>query len=103
MKLTKLLIPTLLLSVPFALAQQVTPPPSTETPDSELVGNPAEPGIPEDVPLEAQYNCSVLFDNTVSSIPFGMTERLSLPSTPRSLIERLYNGIVRTFNRESFL
>jgi type II secretory pathway component GspD/PulD (secretin) len=68
MKLTKLLIPTLLLSAPFALAQQVTPPPSADLPDSEVVGSPAEPGLPDDALSDPLQNPD---SEMISTIPVG--------------------------------
>ena len=52
MKLKTLLFPTLLLSVPLALAQQVTPP-SADLSDPEVVENPAQPGPPDEVLADA--------------------------------------------------
>jgi putative peptide zinc metalloprotease protein len=57
----------------------------------------------KDAPLEAQYHCSVYLDNAEEGIPLGMTGRLGVFASPKSLIARLFNNLVRTFNRESFL
>lgn len=57
----------------------------------------------KDVPLEAQYDCSVAFDNHNNMIPLGMTGRLVVPSPPKSLAAMMMDSLVRTFNRESLL
>ncbi len=54
-----------------------------------------------DVPLEAQYDCSVGFPNANLRIPLGMTGRLVTASPPRSLVTMVLDGMARTFNRES--
>jgi len=55
----------------------------------------------KDVPLEAQYICSVSFPNGNLRIPLGMTGRLVVASPPRSIATMVIDGMARTFNRES--
>ena len=57
----------------------------------------------KDVPLEAQYDCSVLFKNANPHIPLGMTGRAAIRSVPKSIASRVVDTIVRVFNRESLL
>ena len=58
----------------------------------------------KDAPLEAQYYCSVnLTNQKPDSLPLGLSGRLAVPSPPRSLLVRLLEGVIRTFNKESFL
>jgi putative peptide zinc metalloprotease protein len=57
----------------------------------------------KDSPLEAQYDCSVNLVNDNRDILLGMTGRLAVSSPPRSVAARVYENIVRTFNRESLL
>ncbi|MFH1116885.1 MAG: efflux RND transporter periplasmic adaptor subunit [Pseudomonadota bacterium] len=56
-----------------------------------------------DVPLEAQYVCSVKFRNAEGAVPLGMTGRLAVPSRPQSMFSRFLDGLFRTFNRESLV
>lgn len=55
-----------------------------------------------DVPLEAQYVFSSRFRN-VDGLPLGLTGKCVVASPPRSILSRLVNAAVRTFNRESIL
>ncbi len=58
----------------------------------------------KDAPLEAQYCCSVNFDNHEADVlPLGMSGRLAVASPPRSLVMRFIDNTIRTFNRESLL
>jgi putative peptide zinc metalloprotease protein len=57
----------------------------------------------QDVPLEAQYDCSVKFPNQSLMIPLGMTGRLVVFSPPQSILAMVIDSLVRTFNRESLL
>jgi putative peptide zinc metalloprotease protein len=57
----------------------------------------------QDAPLEAQYDCSIIYDNLNDPIPLGMTGRLVVSSPPRSILARLVDNAAKTFNRESFL
>lgn len=59
--------------------------------------------VRKDVPLEAQFYCSVKFDNGKAGVPLGMTGRVSVPALPQSLAARLYHRMVRTFRKEAFL
>ena len=56
-----------------------------------------------DVPLKAQYDCSVLFTNTDPPIPLGMTGRAAVRSVPKSIASRVVDTLVQVFNRESLL
>ena len=55
-----------------------------------------------DVPLEAQYVCSSAFSNS-EDLPLGITGKCVVASPPRSILSRVLNAAVRTFNRESIL
>jgi putative peptide zinc metalloprotease protein len=53
-----------------------------------------------DVPLVAQYKCSVFFVNAGHQVPLGMTGRVVVSSPPKSIASRFLDRIVRTFSRE---
>lgn len=56
----------------------------------------------QDSPLEAQYDCLVRFSNR-GALPLGITGRLAVTSPPQSIVSRLIDNVVRTFNRESLM
>jgi len=56
-----------------------------------------------DVPLEAQYLCTVKLMNPDRVVPMGLTGRLVVPSPPKSIISRFLDELFRTFNRESLV
>ncbi|MFH0825730.1 MAG: site-2 protease family protein [Pseudomonadota bacterium] len=56
-----------------------------------------------DAPLEAQYMCSVKVNNTDGSLRLGMTGRLTVPSPPQSILSRVWDGLFRTFAKESLI
>jgi putative peptide zinc metalloprotease protein len=78
----------------------------SESPFSSRVGGELATEVKDreqkDVPLEAQYICSVGFPNSTLRIPLGMTGRLVVASPPRSIASLVIDGMTRTFNRESF-
>jgi multidrug resistance efflux pump len=55
----------------------------------------------QDVPIEDFYDCAMSVDNEDGSVLLGMTGRMAVLLPPRSLITRVVNRILRTFNRES--
>lgn len=57
----------------------------------------------KDVPLQAQYDCSVEFQNKDLKVPLGMTGRLVVGSRPKSVAAMVIDSLARTFNRESLL
>jgi putative peptide zinc metalloprotease protein len=57
----------------------------------------------KDAPLEAHYAGKIYHDNSGTRIPLGITGRLVVAAPPKSLIARLYDGILRTINRETLL
>ena len=61
-----------------------------------------EPKGPEssEVPLEDFYRCSVKPIDRAEALPLGMSGKLIVDSPPRSLLTRLANRLVQTFNRE---
>jgi len=59
-------------------------------------------GDTADKPIEAQYICSSHFSND-ESLPLGLTGKCAIASPPRSILSRLLNLAIRTFNRESLL
>jgi putative peptide zinc metalloprotease protein len=54
-----------------------------------------------DAPLEAQFDCSVLVTDTDKDIPLGMTGRMAVSLHPGSIASRIFEQLLRTFNRES--
>ncbi len=57
----------------------------------------------KDAPLEAHYAGKIYHDNKDTEIPLGFTGRLVIAVPPKSLITRIYDGVIRTINRESLL
>ena len=58
----------------------------------------------KDAPLEAQYCCTVKLTNAEADVlPLGMSGRMAVQSPPRSLLVRLLDNVIQTFNRESLL
>jgi len=57
----------------------------------------------KDVPLEAQYMCSVRFPERGLAVPLGMTGRFAVPLPPRSILSRFVDKIYQTFSRESMV
>lgn len=57
----------------------------------------------QDVPLEAQYVCTMELEETDRFARLGMTGRMVVPSPPRSVFSRFLDGLFRTFNRESLV
>ncbi len=55
-----------------------------------------------DAPLRAYYACSVRVCDG-ETIPSGLTGTMMIPSPPKSLIARMVNQLMETFNRESLL
>jgi hypothetical protein len=56
-----------------------------------------------DVPLDAQYKCSVYFPNPDRLVPLGMTGRFVVASPPRSIFSRFVDKVFRTFSIESMV
>ncbi|MEW6349000.1 MAG: efflux RND transporter periplasmic adaptor subunit [Thermodesulfobacteriota bacterium] len=56
-----------------------------------------------DVPLEAQYDCSVVLDRGAREILLGMTGKLIVGSPRRSIARRVFDRLMQTLNRESLL
>jgi len=56
-----------------------------------------------DAPLEAQFDCAVNIADRKDALLLGMTGRMAVPSPPRSIVARLIDNVVQTFNRESLL
>ncbi|MFH1115178.1 MAG: site-2 protease family protein [Pseudomonadota bacterium] len=77
----------------------------SESPFSSRVGGELATEVKDrhqkDVPLEAQYDCSIGFPNDGLRIPLGMTGRLVAASPPKSIAAMVIDGMARTFNRES--
>jgi putative peptide zinc metalloprotease protein len=55
-----------------------------------------------DAPLRAYYTCSVRLRNR-DNLPSGLTGSMIIPSAPKSLVSRMVDHLVETFNRESLL
>ncbi len=55
-----------------------------------------------DAPLRAYYSCSVRVSNG-DNIPSGLTGTMIIPSPPKSLIAKMVDHLLETFNRESLL
>ena len=55
----------------------------------------------QDVPLEAQYICTMKLEEADRFVRLGMTGRMVVPSPPQSIFSRFLDGLFRTFNRES--
>jgi len=55
----------------------------------------------QDVPIEDFYDCTMSVVNEDGSIRLGMTGRMAVFLPPQSVITRVVNHILRTFNRES--
>ncbi|MFH0824423.1 MAG: efflux RND transporter periplasmic adaptor subunit [Pseudomonadota bacterium] len=63
----------------------------------------AKGGDQMDVPLEAQYDCSVVLDEGALNVPLGMTGKLIVALPPRSVAHRVFHRLMQTINRESLL
>jgi putative peptide zinc metalloprotease protein len=61
-----------------------------------------EPGAEDrtDVPLEALYVCSVHLKNPDGMIPLGMTGKFMLHLPARSILARVFESVLVTFNKE---
>ncbi|MBI5572477.1 MAG: efflux RND transporter periplasmic adaptor subunit [Desulfomonile tiedjei] len=61
-----------------------------------------EPKGPEssEVPLEDFYRCSVKPTDRAETLPLGMSGKLIVDSPPRSLLTRVTNRLIQTFNKE---
>lgn len=57
----------------------------------------------KDVPLEAQYRCTLSISDTGEWIPLGMTGRLAVASKPQTIYSWFMDGVFRVFNRESLM
>ncbi len=57
----------------------------------------------KDSPIEAQYDCIVVFSRSDVRLPLGMTGRLIIPGPPKSLAAWFGDKIVQTFHKESLL
>lgn len=57
----------------------------------------------KDAPLEAHYAGKIYYDNSKGEIPLGLTGRLVIASPPKSILSRIYDGLIRTINRETLL
>lgn len=55
-----------------------------------------------DVPIEARYLCAVELQGNPNGIPLGITGKLAVSVTPKSLAARWIEAAVKTFNRELF-
>ncbi len=57
----------------------------------------------KDSPLEAQYDCVVVFSRRDLELPLGMTGRLIIPAPSRSVAAWLADKVTQTFHKESLL
>jgi putative peptide zinc metalloprotease protein len=57
----------------------------------------------KDVPLEAQYKCSVSLPNPDLTMHLGLTGKFAVPSPPRSIILRFLDRVIHAFNRETLV
>jgi putative peptide zinc metalloprotease protein len=57
----------------------------------------------KDVPLEAQYKCTLPISDAGRWIPLGMTGRLAVASQPQTIFSWFLDSVFRVFNRESLL
>lgn len=56
-----------------------------------------------DVPLEAQYKCTLHISDAGWWIPLGMTGRLAVASRPQTVFSWFLDGVFRIFNTESLM
>lgn len=62
-----------------------------------------QPEDQSETPLEAQYVCTIPFDNLRERLPLGITGQMAVPEPPRSIMSRLVNILMQTLNRESLI
>ncbi len=66
------------------------------------IGTGAATGTEAEIPLNAQYQCSLLIQDPVKNeIPLGMTGRVILSSTPQGIASRFLERMVSILNKES--
>lgn len=55
----------------------------------------------EDSPMSAQYSCTVIINGL--ELPSGITGKFIVPCPPKSLFGRIFDGVIKIYNRETLI